>query len=83
MSLKIDDIDVFDSMRALIHDNVDLNNRAAVEKALINPYKGTRLSDRFVNWSIKAAKANRARGGLPHRAFGGGGFVPKQQEPRS
>src|SRR5262249_27959686 len=58
------DMDVFDSMRALLRDEVDLDDRAAVERVLINPYDlNPYFSSRFVNWCIKAAKANKAAGG--------------------
>ena len=74
----IDDMDVFDSMLALLDDGIDLTDRAAVEKALINPYHGTRLSGRFVDWCIKAAKANQAAGGLERHALGVSGFLPEE-----
>ena len=74
--MQIDDIDVFDSMRALLADGIDLNDRAAVERALINPYKDDlQTSERFVNWCIKAAKANIA-GGLRKVPHGVEGYVP-------
>jgi hypothetical protein len=74
----IDDMDVGDSMRALLDANVDLTDRAAVEAVLINPYRGTTESERFVDWCIKAAKANQAAGGLERHVFGNRGFVPKE-----
>jgi hypothetical protein len=76
----INDMDVFDSMRALLDDDVDLTDRAVVEKALINPYEGTRLSERLVNWCIKAAQANQVAGRLKRHAFGCEGFVPEEFE---
>ena len=73
----IDDMDVFDSTRALLDDDVDLDDRAAVERALLNPYRGDPvIRQRFVNWCIKTAKANKAAGGLQEHQFGAGGFVP-------
>lgn len=40
----IDEVDVFDSMRALLDDGIDLDDRGAVERVLINPYCDTNLS---------------------------------------
>jgi hypothetical protein len=74
----IDEVDLFDSMRALLDDGIDLDDRGAVERVLINPYCDTDLSERFVDWCIKTAKANHAAGGLQRHAFGGGGFVPDE-----
>lgn len=76
--MDLDDMDVFDGMRALLDADVDLADRAAVEIALVNACRGTGLSARFVDWCIKAAKANRDAGGLERHAFGGAGFVPPE-----
>jgi hypothetical protein len=76
---EINDMDVFDSMRALLDDGVDLDDRAAVERHLINPYKDEPpTSKRFIDWCIKAAKANKAAGGLERIPFGLEGFVPPE-----
>jgi hypothetical protein len=78
----IDDIDVFDGMRWLLDDGIDLDNRAAVERALNYPYANDeQTSKRFVDWCIKAARANKAAVGL-HREFGSGGFVPPEETQR-
>jgi hypothetical protein len=45
-------------MRALLKDGIDPNDRAAVERALINPYKDDpEMSKRFIDLCIKAAMA--------------------------
>ena len=81
MSTYIDDIDVFNSMRALIDEGVNLENRAAVEAAIIMPddYRcDPAMFRRYVDWCIKAARANLAAGGLQRDPFGGAGFVPPE-----
>ena len=78
--MEINDMDVFDSMRHLLDTGVDLEDRAAVERVLINPYKeNAETSERFVTWCIEAAKANRAAGGLERHEFGGAGFVSAEK----
>jgi hypothetical protein len=76
----IDDIDVFDSARALIADGVDLDDRAEVERELINPYQDDKeTSARFVNWCIKAARANLDAGSMTDDGKGFvEGFVPPE-----
>jgi hypothetical protein len=59
--MHISDIDVFDSARALLDHGVDLDDRAAVERALINPYKGDpETSKLFVERCIKLTKLWKA-----------------------
>jgi hypothetical protein len=71
------DMDVFDSARHLLRAGVNLNDRAAVERSIINPYEANpELSRRFVDWCIKAANVNRDADGLQRHEFGGSGFVP-------
>jgi hypothetical protein len=77
------DMDVFDSMRALLDAGADLDDRVAIERTIINPYEDDpSLSDRFIDWCIKAAKANLAAGLEPTETPGGPrymcGFVPKE-----
>lgn len=76
----IDDMGVFDHMRGLLDTGIDLDDRAAVEAALANAYDDDpQLHARFVDWCIKAAKANKAAGGLQTGPFGSGsGFVPPE-----
>jgi hypothetical protein len=82
----IDDMDVYDSMRALLADGIDLDDRAAVERVLINPHKADpATSKRYINWCIRAAKANQAEGGLRDIVvrgvcIGGAGFVPAEND---
>jgi hypothetical protein len=38
--MEIDDMDVFDSVRALLDQGIDLDNQEAVERVLVNPYRG-------------------------------------------
>ena len=78
MTTMINDMDVFNSTRALLSENIDLNDCAAVERVLVNPYKDTPLSKRFVDWCIKTAKANKATGGLEDISFGQAGFMPTE-----
>jgi hypothetical protein len=66
-------------MRWLLDDGIDLDDRAAVERALNYPYAND--EQRFVDWCIKAARANKAAGGL-RREFGSGGFVPPEETQR-
>jgi hypothetical protein len=54
------DIDICDAARALLDDEVDLDDRAAVEAALINPFKGSQYSAVYVDECIKTAKFNKA-----------------------
>jgi hypothetical protein len=77
---RINDMDVFDSMRALLDQGVDLDDREAVERVLINPHGGhdPEIAARFVNWCIKAAKANKAVGGLQKEGLAKTGFVPPE-----
>jgi hypothetical protein len=78
--MEINDMDVFDSMRHLLDTGVDLDDRADVERVLINPYKeNAETTERFITWCIKAAKANRAAGGLERHEFGLRGFVPPEK----
>jgi hypothetical protein len=57
----IDDFDVFDTSRALVDDGVDLDDRAAVERQIINPYEDDQtISKQFVDVCI--ATARRWRG---------------------
>jgi hypothetical protein len=73
------DMDVFDSMRSLLARGIDLDDRAAVERALGNVYaEHPQRQARFVAWCIKAAKANQAAGGLEPEPFGESGFVPPE-----
>jgi hypothetical protein len=80
----IDDMDVFDAMRWLLDNNVDLDNRDAVVKCLRGDERtyvydeDTATSDRFINWCIRAAKANLAVGGLERQEDGCSGFVPPE-----
>jgi hypothetical protein len=74
------DMDVFDSARALVGDGVDLDDRAAVERAVINPYCETALSEWYVDWPIRTAKANLAAGGFKKSGAVTTGFVPPQHE---
>jgi hypothetical protein len=50
------DLDISESARALLSEKVDLDNRAAVEALLINPYKDSPISSRFVDECISTAK---------------------------
>jgi hypothetical protein len=61
---SVDVEDICDSARALLLDNgVDLNDRAAVERAIINPYKDdVEIGPLFVEKCIAAAKVNVAAG---------------------
>jgi hypothetical protein len=50
-------MDVVSSVRALRKTGVDLDDRAAVERVLINPYKkNPEFGPRFVSWCINAAR---------------------------
>ena len=73
-------MDVFDGMRWLLDKGVDLEDRAAVERSL---WCGMMEDDpAFVDWCIKAAKANKAAGGLQRNAHGitsVAGFVPPER----
>jgi hypothetical protein len=53
-------IDLCDTARALLDDGIDLDDRAAVEAALINPYKGSRCSAAYADASNEAAKFTKA-----------------------
>jgi len=80
---EISDIDVFDSMRALIADGINLDDRAAVEAAIIVPddyRRDAATFRRFVDWCIKAARANIEAGGLQRTGLGVAGFVPREDE---
>jgi hypothetical protein len=62
--MKIDDIDVFDSMRALLDDGVDLDDKTAVESALINPYDhDPETSRRFIAWASRRPRPIRLLAG--------------------
>jgi hypothetical protein len=75
----INDLDVFDGMRLLLDRGIDLNDRAAVEAVLGEAVLGDpHLNARYVNWCIKAGKANQAAGGLERHPFGSAGFVPPE-----
>jgi hypothetical protein len=77
---EIDDMDVFDATRALLEDDIDLNDRAAVARAIAVIYSNEpETRERFIDWCIKAARANKAAGGLPRDRFGGFGFVPPEK----
>jgi hypothetical protein len=79
---NIDEMDVFDSMRALLYDGVNLDDRTAVERALINPYADDeQLSVRFINWCIKAARLNKAAGRFQCHVSGEEGVVPPERDP--
>jgi hypothetical protein len=54
--------DVGTPVESLLKTGVDLDDRAAVERVLINPYKAhPEFGPRFVSWCIKTAKFNAAR----------------------
>jgi hypothetical protein len=58
----IDDYDVFDGMRWLLLNKVDLDNQLAVERALWIPfYSAARpaLKERFIKWCVQAARLNK------------------------
>jgi hypothetical protein len=78
----INDMDVFDSMRWLLDKDINLDDRAAVTHALIKPgdyHKDPKTSERFVSWCIKAARANKAAGGLHSGLHSSrAGFVPPE-----
>jgi hypothetical protein len=78
----IDDYDVFDGMRWLLLNKVDLDDQLAVEHALRFPfYYAARpaLKERFIKWCVQAARLNK-------ESFGGLGpsaeyFVPAEDAP--
>jgi hypothetical protein len=81
----IDEMDVFDSMRALLRDGIDLDDRSAVERVLINPYAyDERTSARFVDWCVKAARFNKAEGRFMdrhrHPALVDAGIIPPEHD---
>ena len=62
----IDDYDVFDGMRWLLLNNVDLDDQLAVDRALCNPFYCTArpaLKDRYIKWCVQAARLNKERFG--------------------
>jgi hypothetical protein len=67
--------DIFRAVEALLKTGVDLGDRAAVERVLINPYKShPEFGPRFVSWCIKTAKINSARYPKEHHC----GIVPSE-----
>jgi hypothetical protein len=58
----IDDYDVFDGMRWLLLNNVDLDDHLAIERALLTPfYCAARpaLKERFIKSCVQAAVLNK------------------------
>jgi hypothetical protein len=58
----IDDYDVFDGMRWLLRNNVDLDDQLAVERALWTPFYCTAspvLKERFIKSCVQAAVLNK------------------------
>ena len=58
----IDDYDVFDGMRWLLLNNVDLDNQWAVERAVSSPFYCTAkpgLKERFIKCCVQAARLNK------------------------
>jgi hypothetical protein len=58
----IDDYDVFDGMRWLLLNKVDLDDQLAVERALWIPfYSAARpaLKERFIKWCVQVARLNK------------------------
>jgi hypothetical protein len=55
---------IFSGMRELLEDDIDLDDRAAVEHALINPYSGSadpEISKRFFDLCIETARLMKAQ----------------------
>jgi len=58
----IDDYDVFDGMRWLLLNNVDLDDQLAVERVLWIPFycaAGAALKERFIKCCVQAARLNK------------------------
>jgi hypothetical protein len=78
----IDDYDVFDGMRWLPLNKVDLDDQLAVERALRIPfYCAARpaLKERFIKWCVQAARLNKESFGRlgPSAEY----FVPAEDAP--
>jgi len=55
------DLDIFDHARLLLGDDVDLDDRAAVERAVDpNPRNNPEFNVCFVDWVVRLAKLNKA-----------------------
>ena len=72
----LDDLDVFDSARWLLDNNIDPDDRAKCKEAIGPDDSYTpEAYERFVDWVIATVKANA--GGVQKDGLGCTGFVPR------